>query len=97
MIKIDLKETESATSDWSEVFDYREDLEKLKEQVSKIAPQAKNVISVGNGGSITSFDAYLHALAHQKDGVSVWTMDPFFLKRVKATFSPEDTIVLAVS
>jgi len=97
MIKIDLKNIEKAPNDWSEVFDYREDLEKLRSEVNKISPEIKNVISVGNGGSITSFDAYIHALSPQKDAVSVWTMDPFYLKKIKERFDPKDTIVVAVS
>ncbi len=97
MIKIDLKNIEQATSDWSEVFDYREDLQKLEEEIKKISPTTKNIIVVGNGGSITSFDAYRHALLPEKLTDSVWTMDPQYLKKIKSKYSPEDTIVVSVS
>lgn len=97
MIKTDLKDIVDAPSDWSEVFDYREDLKKLSDEILKITKEPKNVIVVGNGGSITSFDAFYHGLCSKMEGISVWTMDPFYLQRVKKNFSPENTIVVAVS
>lgn len=97
MIIKDLNIEKCPLDDWSEVFDYREDISKLKDAVGKIVKGKKNVISVGNGGSITSFDAYSHALGKTDDCVSVWTMDPFFLNKIKSKFSPEDTVVVAVS
>jgi glucose-6-phosphate isomerase len=88
---------EKTISDWNDVFDYRENLEELEKQLKSICPDITNVISVGNGGSITSFDAYTAALMPNKAVASVWTMDPFFLKQIKAKFSKENTVVVAVS
>lgn len=93
----DLNIQECSLDGWNDVFEYREDLSKLKDEVNKVVEGVKNVISVGNGGSITSFDAYYHALPPKADAVSVWTMDPFYLKKVKERFDPKDTVVLAVS
>lgn len=97
MLKIDLKNIEKAISDWSEVFDYRENLERLTDEVGKISKDPVNVISVGNGGSITSFDAYTHAINPGVQVASVWTMDPFYLKKIKDKFKKDNTIVVAVS
>lgn len=88
---------EKAVSEWNEVFDYREDLGKLKEQTQKISSEPVNVISVGNGGSITSFDAYTGALLPKTEVASVWTMDPFYLKKIKSKFSKDNTVIVAVS
>jgi len=97
MINIDLQDLEIAPEDWSDIFEYREDLSALEKRIREIAPKSMNVISVGNGGSITSFDAFTHALNPDKETASVWTMDPFYLKKIKARFSKDDTIVVAVS
>lgn len=97
MISIDLKNIESAPNDWSEVFDYREDLNILKKNLEDIKDKYKNVLVIGNGGSITSFEAMFWALCSDKDAKTVWTMDPFYLKRIKRDFKKEDTIVIAVS
>lgn len=96
MIKIDLEKIEEAPEDWSEIFDYREDLDKLKEKVSSIG-DFENVIVVGNGGSITSYDAYFWALCSKTDSETVWTMDPALLERTRKRFSKDNTVVVAVS
>lgn len=97
MIRINLENLSDPPQTWSDVFDYVEDIEKLKEEVNKITSTPRNVIAVGNGGSITSFDAFYHALNPAKSAQSVWSMDPKFLKKVRSKFSPEDTVVVAVS
>lgn len=96
MIEIDLKKQEKAPDDWSEFFDYREDTEKLKDQLKDISA-TKNVIVVGNGGSITSFDAIFSAICTKKNAISVWTMDPTFIEKVKKLYPSENTVVIAVS
>jgi glucose-6-phosphate isomerase len=95
--KIDHKNIEHAPSDWSEVFSYREDLSKLSKEIAKISTEPKNIIVVGNGGSITSFDAYRHALSPAQLTDSVWTMDPSYLKKIRDKYDPKDTIVVSVS
>lgn len=96
MIKVDIKNTKKAPRDWSEVFEYREDLGQLKRQLQNVA-KFENILVVGNGGSITSFDAIFGALCTEKDAFSVWTMDPIFLKKVKKVYPPGKTVVIAVS
>ncbi|MCX6809453.1 MAG: hypothetical protein NTZ65_01740 [Candidatus Berkelbacteria bacterium] len=96
MIKIDIEKIEKAPDNWSEVFDYREDLEKLDRELEPFR-KYKNVIVVGNGGSISSYDAYCAALNPSVQTETVWTMDPALLNRVKKRFDPNKTIVIAVS
>jgi len=96
MLKINLEKIESAPKDWSEVFDYREDIAKLESLLSKYN-HFKNIIVVGNGGSITSYDAYLGALGSALKSNTVWTMEADYLKKVKDSSPKDDTIVLAVS
>lgn len=93
----DLEIQKCPIDEWNSVFDYREDIGTLKDVVAELVDCPKNVISVGNGGSITSFDAYVHALPHTKEATSVWTMDLFFLSKIKSQFDPKDTVVVAVS
>lgn len=97
MIRINLENLSDPPQAWPDVFDYVENIEKLKEEVNNITPTPKNVIAVGNGGSITSFDAFYYALSPVKKSASVWTMDPNFLKKIRSQFTPEDTVVVAVS
>ena len=96
MIKINLEKIEKAPEDWSEIFEYREDLAKLKEKVSGIG-NFENIIVVGNGGSITSYDAYFWALCSKTESETVWTMDPAFLERTRRKFSRDNTVVVAIS
>ncbi len=95
MIKVNVDKV-NQTSDWSEVFDYRENIDNL---LSTLQPfqNAKNIILVGNGGSITSYDAYLGALGTQKKSYTLWTMEPDFIKEVKDNCPPEESVVVAVS
>ncbi|OQA51841.1 MAG: Glucose-6-phosphate isomerase [candidate division WS2 bacterium ADurb.Bin280] len=97
MIKIDFNDLEVAPRDWSDIFEYKEDLASLESKIKKIAPEPVNVISVGNGGSITSFDAFSYALNPKTQVASVWTMDPQYLLKTKEKFSKENTVVVAVS
>lgn len=96
MIKIDLKEIKKAPDNWSEIFDYAEDLKTLRKQVDALGSY-KNIIVVGNGGSITSYDAYYNALLPEVDSETIWTMDPALLERTRNKFVREDTVVVAVS
>lgn len=96
MISIDIEKMENAPNDWNEIFDYKEDVKKLIDEAEKIG-KFKNIVVVGNGGSITSYDAYYAALLPGVNSETVWTMDPELLKRIKEKFSTNDTVVVAVS
>jgi glucose-6-phosphate isomerase len=96
MLKIDLKNMKQAPSDWSEVFDYRENIDKLNLQLEEFK-NYKKLIVIGNGGSITSYDAYYGAINPQKKSATVWTMEPDYINNIQKDFSPEDTIVIAIS
>jgi len=96
MIKIDLEKIRKAPDDWNEVFDYREDIAKLTKDVASLG-KFKNIIVVGNGGSITSYDAYYAALLPEVRSKTIWTMDPELLARTRKEFSKDETVVVAVS
>jgi len=96
MLKIDLKSFEQAPDNWSEVFDYREDLNALKPQLEEFA-RFNKIIVIGNGGSITSFDSYTAALRPQKPSATVWTMEPDYINKIKSSFAKDDTLVIAIS
>jgi len=95
MLKINLKEIVKAPDDWSEIFDYREDLDKLKDALKGI--EAEKVILIGNGGSITSYDAIYDAVEPEIPSATVWTMEPDYLAKVKKEFPKDGTVVIAVS
>lgn len=96
MIKLDIKNIETAPDDWSEVFEYKENIADLRKQLEDIK-KYKNIIVVGNGGSITSYDAYYNALNPELDSETVWTMDPALLEKAKKKFPKNETVVVAVS
>lgn len=96
MINIDLKNIEQASDDWNEVFDYREDLDALIPKLEKFA-KYKKIVVIGNGGSITSYDAYYGALNPQKESATIWTMEPDYIEKIQKKFKSEDTIVIAIS
>lgn len=96
MLKIDLKNIKQAPEDWNEIFDYREDIDKLNSQLEEFRNYKKMVV-IGNGGSITSYDAYYGAINPQKKSVTVWTMEPDYISNIQKDFPPKDTIVIAIS
>lgn len=59
----------------------------------------ENLVVIGNGGSITSFRAYLYALIDETDVDVrlVTTMDPDYLNRLSRQFDPEQTLVMPIS
>lgn len=96
MLDIDIKEEQEAPKQWSEIFDYRENIEVLESYLKNLKDY-DNIIVVGNGGSITSYDAYIGALGSKLKSYTVWTMDPEYLKDIKKKCSNGNTIVVAVS
>jgi len=95
MIKINLK-NESAPQAWSEVFDYIENLAPLNDALTSYLGK-KNIVLIGNGGSITSYDAYIEALGTNKKTYTLWSMEPDFIKEVLDNCPIEETVVVAVS
>jgi len=96
MLTLDLKNIEKAPDVWNNVFDYREDIEKLILSLSGFE-KFKKLIVVGNGGSITSYDSYYHALNPQKSSATVWTMEPDYITKIQSQFLSDETLVIAIS
>lgn len=96
MIKIDLTEDFKLPDEWPEVFNYREDINYLKNELGGIR-EFKKLILIGNGGSITSYDAYHDALGSKVPSFTVWTMEPDYLKKIKRECLKDETVVVAVS
>lgn len=71
-----------------------ERIEKVKEQY-----EYENLVVIGNGGSITSFRAYLYAFLNEADKNVrlVTTMDPDYLNTLSEELDPEETLVMPIS
>lgn len=91
----DLKIFDNVPDGWSQFFDYKEDLDYLKREAAKIDFEFENVIIIGNGGSITSFNAY--SICCDKNTFIINSMDPALIRKVKSQCSVDKTIVLAIS
>ena len=91
----DLKIYDNVPDDWSQYFDYQEDLSYLQREADKIGFAFKNVIIIGNGGSISSFNAY--SICCSKNSFIVNSMDPALLRKVKRSCPPASTVVVAIS
>lgn len=76
---------------------YEPDLEEIKEKASE--KDFENLVVIGNGGSITSFRAYLYAFLPEirKDVRLVTTMDPDYLNRLSRELDGEETLVVPIS
>jgi len=77
--------------------EYRPDLENIKEKASD--KEFENLVVIGNGGSITTFRAYLYAFLPEvsKDIRLVTTMDPDYLNRLSRELDEQDTLVVPIS
>ncbi|MEI6144768.1 MAG: hypothetical protein WCP91_04180, partial [Candidatus Berkelbacteria bacterium] len=91
----DLKIFDDVPEDWSQFFDFREDLGYLKREAAKIDFEFENVVVIGNGGSITSFNAY--SICTSKNTFIINSMDPALLRKVKSQCKIDNTVVVAVS
>lgn len=91
----DLKISDDMPENWSQYFDYQEDLDYLNREAKKINFEFENVIVVGNGGSVTSFKAY--TVCAKKNIFVVDSMDPALLRKVRSSCPKEKTIVVAIS
>ncbi|MFW3146001.1 MAG: hypothetical protein ACMUIE_04235 [Thermoplasmatota archaeon] len=76
------------------------DLGPIREAAEKVK-DAKNVVVIGHGGSITTFKGILNSLGRRltagRNFHLIDTVDPVHLGYVKRMCSPEDTHVIAVS
>ena len=59
----------------------------------------KNLVVIGNGGSVTSFRALNHAFQdeHDKNVEIITTMDPDRLRQVEKSLALEETVVMPIS
>jgi len=91
-----LQNIQKAPDNWSPIFDFKEDLVSLKEKVQPYEKYEK-IIVIGNGGSITSLEAYYRALSPKKEVFILSTMEPRLLKDLKLKCHQEETLVLIIS
>lgn len=77
--------------------DYDPDIELIKEKAEEY--DFDNLVVIGNGGSITSFRAYLYAFMPEVDKLvhPVTTMDPDYLNRISKNLDPENTLIMPIS
>ncbi len=66
-------------------------------KISKRYEKFKNVVVIGNGGSINSFRAFSRALRPKRNVYFIDTMEPEFLEDVSKKCNPEDTVVIPIS
>lgn len=70
---------------------------KAIEKVAKKYESKKNIIVIGNGGSITSFYYFYSALGKKKNVFIISSMEPDFLADVREQCKKEDTVVISIS
>lgn len=80
-----------------EFAEYEPDIEKIKQKADE--KEFENLVVIGNGGSITSFRAYLYALLEETEVEvrMVTTMEPDYLERISRHLDPEETLVMPIS
>ncbi|MCB9358767.1 hypothetical protein H6503_02455 [Candidatus Woesearchaeota archaeon] len=104
MIKVDFKHSATKNRKTAVKIDtplfaqYTPDFKEI-EKVAKKHKSKKNIVVIGNGGSITSFHYYFTALGSEikKRVFIVSTMEPDFLADVKKKCNKKDTVVIVVS
>ncbi len=94
---MELSERDFSEKDIPGFAEYEPDLEEIKEKASQ--KEFENLVVIGNGGSITSFRAYLYAFLPEvdKDVRLVTTMDPDYLNRLSRELDSEETLVVPIS
>ncbi len=77
--------------------DYEPDIEEIERKAEE--HDFEHLVVIGNGGSITTFRAYLYALLDEVDVDvrPVTTMDPDYLNRLSKQLDPEKTLVMPIS
>ncbi len=81
-----------------EFLSYQPDFSAM-EQVAAKYEQYKNILIVGHGGSITSFNGLYTALEHKATKLAYFlsTTDPDDIAWLKKQLSPDNTLVVAIS
>lgn len=69
----------------------------LMKKIAKKYSKYKNIVVIGNGGSITSSFAFYTALGSKKKLYVVSTMEPDFLLKIKNECKKTDTLVIPIS
>ncbi|MFB6144911.1 MAG: hypothetical protein ABEJ99_00215 [Candidatus Nanohaloarchaea archaeon] len=87
---------ENSKPDFSE---YEPDIRAIKDAVEEHSDEYDSLVVIGNGGSITSFRAYLYAFMDEvdKDVRLVTTMDPDYLNRLDSELETDKTLVMPIS
>ena len=67
------------------------------EKLAKKYKTKKNIIVIGNGGSITSFHYFYSALQSKKNAYIVSSMEPDLLSDIKRKCRKKDTVIIIVS
>ncbi|MFT4297935.1 MAG: hypothetical protein ACMXX5_01965, partial [Candidatus Woesearchaeota archaeon] len=75
---------------------YSPDLKTI-EKLAKKYKAKKNIVVIGNGGSITSFHYFYSALGEKKKVYIISTMEPDVLNSARKSCKKEDTVIIAVS
>lgn len=86
-----------AKKDEPDFVDVEPDIERIEEVRGQY--EYENLVVIGNGGSITSFRAYLYAFLNEADKNVrlVTTMDPDYLNTLSDELDPEETLVMPIS
>jgi len=74
----------------------------LLKKTAALFKEPKNIVVIGNGGSITSFAAYYDALvryniAEPKEAFVLNNMEPDIVQYIRTRFRPQDTLVIPIS
>ncbi len=102
MIKLDIKFSNikktqpKLNTDLPLFAQYTPDFKSI-DKLAKKYKSKKNIIVIGNGGSITSFHYFFTALRTNKNIFIVSTMEPDELSDIKKKCNKKDTIIIAVS
>lgn len=77
---------------------YEPDFEAMEKLVSEYG-KYENILIIANGGSISSFYGFYHALKYQtkKQAYFLSTLDPDYIYELKQTLRPENTLVFCIS
>lgn len=84
------------TTDVPAFASYKPDIEAINKVAAKYK-DVKNIIVIGNGGSITSFHYFATALGTEKNIKIIATMEPEVLKQTKENCRKQDSVVIAIS
>ena len=102
MIKLDIKFSNikktqpKLNTDLPLFAQYTPDFKSI-DKLAKKYKSKKNIIVIGNGGSITSFHYFFTALRTNKNIFIVSTMEPDELSDIKKKCNKKDTIIIAIS